>query len=463
MRVYRTVRTAVRALRRNVMRSVLTTLGIIIGIAAVIAMMEIGNGVSTQLQKSIAALGSNNLTVYPGSSFGGGVSYGSGSKITMTAQDAEAILERCPAVRAVAPIVNANGQLIAGGNNYPANAIYGTTPAYLDVREWPVEEGEMFTDRDVLTSAQVCLIGKTLVRELFRGQSPIGKEIRLQNVSLRVVGVLASKGANMFGRDQDETILIPWTTVKYRISSGGSSSSSGSGTSGSSGSAASGTSNAPNTLNNPYPTGPAKMYPEQSAIQQANTPMPVRFANISNITVAAVSADQTQAAMAQITELLRERHRIREGEPDDFTVRDMTEMANMFSSTSNLMTTLLLIVAAISLVVGGVGIMNIMLVSVTERTREIGLRMAVGARARDILIQFLVEATLLCLAGGAIGILLGRVTSILVRSFLNWATAISVPAIVVSVAVSAFVGVAFGFYPAWKASRLDPIDALRYE
>ena len=455
MRVYRTVRTAIRALRRNVMRSVLTTLGIIIGIAAVIAMMEIGNGVSNQMQKSIAALGSNNLTVYPGSSFGRGVSYGSGSRITLTAQDAEAILERCPAVRAVAPIVNADGQLIAGGNNYPANAIYGTTPSYLDVREWPVEEGEMFTDRDVVTSAQVCLIGKTLVRELFRGQDPIGKEVRLQNVSLRVIGVLGPKGANMFGRDQDETILIPWTTVKYRISAGGSSAAAAA-TSG-------GTSDAPNTLNNRYPTETAALYPEQSAVQKANTPMPVRFANISNITIAAVSADQTQAAMQQITELLRERHRIREGEPEDFTVRDMTELANTFSSTSTLMTTLLLIVAGISLVVGGVGIMNIMLVSVTERTREIGLRMAVGARARDILIQFLVEATLLCLAGGAIGIGLGRVTSILVRNVLNWATAISVPAIVVSVAVSALVGVAFGFYPAWKASRLDPIDALRYE
>ena len=458
MRVYRTVRTAVRALRRNVMRSVLTTLGIIIGIAAVIAMMEIGNGVQNQMQKQISALGSNNLSVYPGSSFGGGVSYGSGSRITLTAQDAEAILERCPAVKAVAPIVSADGQLIAGGNNYPANAIYGTTPSYLDVREWPVEEGEMFTDRDVLSSGQVCLIGKTLVRELFRGQSPIGREIRLQNVSLRVVGVLAPKGANMFGRDQDETLLIPWTTVKYRISSGRSSS----GASASS-SSSTGTGDAPNTLNNRYPTKPAQLYPEISAVQQANTPMPVRFANISYITIAAVSSDQTQAAMQQITELLRERHRIRDGEPDDFTVRDMTELANTFSSTSNLMTTLLLIVAGISLVVGGVGIMNIMLVSVTERTREIGLRMAVGARARDILVQFLVEATLLCLAGGAIGIGLGRVTSILVRNVLNWATAISVPAIVVSVAVSALVGVAFGFYPAWKASRLDPIDALRYE
>lgn len=454
MRVIRTVRTAVRALKRNVMRSILTTLGIIIGIAAVIAMMEIGNGVSGAMQKSIAALGSNNLMIYPGNSFGGGVSYGSGSRVNLTAQDAEAILERCPAVKEVAPIVNASGQLIAGGNNWPGNNVMGTTPAYLEVRDWAVEEGEPFTDRDVQTSAMVCLVGKTLVTELFRGQSPIGREIRLQNVNLRVVGVLAAKGANMFGRDQDDTLLMPWTTIKYRISSGSNSSAASS----------SGTSSAAvNAVSALYPSGPAKLYPEQSSVQLLNTPLPVRFSNISQITCSAESAAHIKAAVDQITELLRERHRMGANDPEDFTVRDMTELANTFSSTSNLMTTLLLIVAAISLVVGGVGIMNIMLVSVTERTREIGLRMAVGARARDILIQFLVEATLLCLAGGAVGIGLGRLTSVIVRSTLNWATVPSIPAIVVSVAVSAVVGVAFGFYPAWKASRLDPIDALRYE
>ena len=457
MRIIRTLRTAVRALRRNIMRSVLTTLGIIIGIAAVIAMMEIGNGVSKQIQQSLSTLGANNLMVFPGSGWGGGANQG--SRVTLTVQDAEAILERCPAVLNAAPVVNANGQVIAGGNNYPAGGIMGTTPAYLEVRGLPVEEGEPFTDRDVVASAQVCLIGKTLVRELFGGVSPVGKEVRINNVSLRVIGVLAAKGANMWGRDQDDVIIAPWTTVKYRISSGGGAE----GAAASGGGSGGGTSDTVNSLNNRYPTNTTEIYPSASAIQQANTPVPVRFANVNQIVCAATSSQTTAVALEQINELLRERHRIRPGDEDDFTVRDMTELGNAMSSTTMLMTTLLLIVAGISLVVGGVGIMNIMLVSVTERTREIGLRMAVGARGRDILVQFLVEATVLCLAGGAIGILLGRGTSIAVRNLLNWATAASVPAIIVSVVVSAVVGIAFGFYPAWKASRLDPIEALRYE
>jgi len=453
MRAIRTIYTAVRALRRNVMRSVLTTLGIIIGIAAVIAMMEIGNGVSAQIQKSITSLGANNLSIRPGSSYGGGVTYASG-RVTLTSQDADAIVEQCPAVLDAAPVVDADGQLISGSGNYSPDDIIGTTPAYLSIRDLEIEEGEPFTDRDVLASAQVCIIGKTVVKELFKGQKPIGREIRLQGVNLRVIGVLAPKGSSMFGRDQDDVLLAPWTTIKYRISS-----SSG----GSESAAAAGGSSEVNSLNNRYPDALVEIYPEKSAAQLANTPMPVKFANVGQITARAVSADQTQAAVEQITEVLRERHRIRPGEPDDFRVRDMTELGTALSTSSSLMTTLLLIVAAISLVVGGVGIMNIMLVSVTERTREIGLRMAVGARSRDILVQFLIEAILLCLAGGAVGIVLGRLTSISVRYFLDWATAVSVPAIVVSVAVSAIVGVAFGFYPAWKASRLDPIDALRYE
>ncbi|CAA9432967.1 MAG: ABC-type antimicrobial peptide transport system, permease component [uncultured Phycisphaerae bacterium] len=457
MRIIRTLRTAVRALRRNIMRSVLTTLGIIIGIAAVIAMMEIGNGVSKQIQQSLSTLGANNLMVFPGSGWGGGANQG--SRVTLTVQDAEAILERCPAVLNAAPVVNANGQVIAGGNNYPAGGIMGTTPAYLEVRGLPVEEGEPFTDRDVVASAQVCLIGKTLVRELFGGVSPVGKEVRINNVSLRVIGVLAAKGANMWGRDQDDVIIAPWTTVKYRISSGGGAE----GAAASGGGSGGGTSDTVNSLNNRYPANTTEIYPSASAIQQANTPVPVRFANVNQIVCAATSSQTTAVALEQINELLRERHRIRPGDEDDFTVRDMTELGNAMSSTTMLMTTLLLIVAGISLVVGGVGIMNIMLVSVTERTREIGLRMAVGARGHDILIQFLVEATLLCLIGGAIGILLGRGTSIAVRMTLNWATAVSLPAIIISVAVSMFVGLIFGFYPAWKASRLDPIEALRYE
>jgi ABC-type antimicrobial peptide transport system permease subunit len=437
------------------MRSVLTTLGIIIGIAAVIAMMEIGNGVKLQMQKSMAALGANNLMVWPGSTRTGGVSSGSGGRVNLTDADCKAIVESCPAVKIAAPLLNGPDSIVIAddGTNYKVSNIVGSSPEYLEVREWPVEEGEPFTERDLQTNAKVCLIGKTLVRELFHGRDPIGRELRLDKVGLKVVGVLSTKGANMFGRDQDETLLVPWTTMKHRIFSGGGSSSSGGSSSGS-------TSTNVGAL---YPTGGGKMYPDVNTVQQADNPMPVRFENISQITIAALNSESIQPAMEQITELLRERHRIRPGEPDDFNIRDMTEMANTFNQQSNLMTTLLLIVAAISLVVGGVGIMNIMLVSVTERTREIGLRMAVGARSRDILVQFLIEATLLCLAGGIVGIALGRVTSYIVRQTLDWATAPSIPAILISFAVSALVGVGFGFYPAWKASRLDPIDALRYE
>jgi macrolide transport system ATP-binding/permease protein len=457
-----TWRTAFGALRRNKMRSALTALGVIIGVGAVIAMMEIGQGSKTMVQRTIANMGANTLWVQSGAAASGGVSFGSGSVLTLTPQDAEQIARQCPAVADVALIVRARAQIVYGNRNWVPMQISGTSPSFLVVRDWEeFQEGQMFTDRDVLTGAQVCVIGDTLKRELFPDESPINKEIRIRNVSLRVIGVLSRKGANMMGMDQDDIVLAPWTTIKYRVSGttltnvNQSAASSGTSTSGS-------TSNQVNTLNNLYP-GSTALYPAQSAIQAADTPQPVRFTNVDQIYVKAASAEETPQAIDQVSELLRERHRIRPGQSDDFNIRDMAEITKALASTSQLMGALLLVVALISLVVGGVGIMNIMLVSVTERTREIGLRMAVGARSHHILRQFLVEAVVLCLFGGAMGIVAGRGASMLVRSIMRWPTEASLPAILAAVAVSASVGVLFGFYPAWKASRLDPIEALRYE
>jgi ABC-type antimicrobial peptide transport system permease subunit len=444
------------ALRRNPMRALLTTLGIVIGVGAVIAMMEIGNGSAAAIQKTIATMGANVLLVVPGTAASGGVTFGAGSVTTLTPQDGEAILRDSPAVRNVAPIVRARTQVVYGNRNWVPQQMIGTTPAFLDIRDWTsLAEGDAFTDRDVLNANKVCLIGQTLVRELFQGEPPIGREIRVKNVSFRVVGVLSAKGANMMGSDQDDILLAPWTTIKYRVT--------GSTLSNPNQSAAGSSSSSVNTLNKLYPSEAPEIYPKQSESQAANTPLTVRFANIDQLLTAARSPEEIPAAIQQMTEILRERHRIRDGQPDDFTIRDMTEMTNTLTSTTRLMTNLLLCVAMISLVVGGVGIMNIMLVSVTERTREIGLRMAVGARARDILRQFLVEAVVLCLVGGAAGILLGHGGSRLVEILLRWPVATSLPAIAAAVLVSASVGIIFGFYPAWKASRLDPIDALRYE
>jgi len=459
MTMAKTVKTALRAMRRNVMRSVLTMLGIVIGVGAVIAMMEIGQGSSAAIQRTVSSMGANNLMIFPGSSSAGGVSFGSGSVVTLTPEDAEAIANDCPAVRSAAPVVQTRTQLVYGGKNWVPQ-IYGTTPDFLDVRNWSVAEGEMFTERDVRNTSKVCLLGETVVREMFPpGESPLGKEIRINNVSFRVIGTLAPKGASMMGSDQDDLVMAPWTSIKYRVSRSSLSRGNASAAAPSSG----GTSGSVNTLSNLYPSSGVQLYPEQSASQAANNPMPVRFTNIDQIVVSAQGPDQIDAAIAQITDVLRERHRLRAGENDDFVVRNMTEFTNALTGTTQLMTRLLLSVALISLIVGGVGIMNIMLVSVTERTREIGLRMAVGARARDILRQFLTEAVVLSLLGGTIGILLGIGGSALVRVLLKWPTESSPAAVAAAFVVSATVGVVFGYYPAWKASRLDPIEALRYE
>ena len=455
--VPRTLRTAIHALRRNVLRSALTTLGIVIGVAAVIAMMEIGEGSKRAVQQSIASMGANVVLIIPGAASSGGVTFGAGSVQTLTPGDAEEIGRTCPGIAAVAPVVRARTQVIYGNRNWVPVSISGTTPAFLKVRDWEqLQEGVPFTDRDVRKGSQVCLVGRTIVRELFRGRSPLGKEIRIQNVAFKVIGVLSRKGANMMGMDQDDIVLAPWTTIKYRVS-------------GTMLANVNQSSQAPadnlqriNTLNQLYP-GTQPLFPVPSPTQLADTPLPVRFTNVDQILAKATSPPAIPRAIERMTALLRERHRLHPGQESDFSVRDMTEMTRTLASASQLMGALLLCVALISLVVGGVGIMNIMLVSVTERTREVGLRMAVGARPRSILRQFLVEAVVLCLLGGAVGIVFGRGCSVLVRLVLGWPTETSLPAIAAAVGVSATVGVLFGYYPAWKASRLDPIEALRYE
>ena len=456
MKALRILLASLTALRRNVMRSALTTLGIVIGVGAVIAMMEIGNGSSAAIQKTISSMGANTLMIFPGAAASGGISFGAGSTMSLTPDDCAAILNECPSVRASAPVVRSrNAPIIFGNKNWVPMEINGTTPDLLTVREWPLTEGVPFEDRDVRNAGRVCLIGQTLARELFQGQSPVGQEVRLQNVSLRVVGVLDKKGANMMGRDQDDILIAPWTTIKFRVSGASTAN-----TNTSSNTTGASTATPRGQL---FPGSAAGIYAARSATQNKNSPMPVRLITVDQIVVAATSAAETKDALTEITSLLRERHHLAEGEVDDFNIRDMAEITKALSATTVMMTNLLLVVAMISLVVGGVGIMNIMLVSVTERTKEIGLRMAVGARGTDILRQFLTESVVLCLAGGAMGIGLGRGTSYLVSKILHWPTLPSLGAIIASVLVSASVGIIFGYYPAWKASRLDPIEALRYE
>jgi ABC-type antimicrobial peptide transport system permease subunit len=414
-------------------------------------------------------MGANILMVLPGTASSGGVSFGSGSNVTLTPEDAETIASNCPAVSAVAPVVRAHTQVVYGNKNWVPMYIYGSTPAFLDIRDWrDLSQGSAFSDRDVRDEQAVCVLGQTVVDNLFGDESPIGKDVRIQGVAFRVLGVLSRKGANMMGMDQDDLVLAPWTTIKFRVSSIGAqvaNQASGSASSSAAGSTSTTSSSISNTASQAYPNmGPdPNLYPTFAATETADTPQPVRFTNVDQIMAQAETTEEIPLAIEQITKVIHERHHIGDGEADDFNVRDMTEMTNTLASQTATMSVLLLIVALISLVVGGVGIMNIMLVSVTERTREIGLRMAVGARPRDILTQFLSEAVILCMLGGAIGILFGRGISILVHDIKHWPTAMSVPAIVAAVVVSVSVGVVFGFYPAWKASRLDPIDALRYE
>ena len=456
--LWKTIRTAVKALRRNLMRSILTTLGIVIGVAAVIAMMEIGRGSSKAIQEMIARMGANNLMIQGGTAASGGISLGGGSQPTLTLSDYESLAEECPHLASIAPVIRSRTQIIYGNKNWVPFYLYGTTPSYLNVREWEdLTDGVCFSDQDVRNSVQVCLVGQTIVRELFLNESPVGKEIRISNKPFKVIGVLSPKGSNTMGLDQDDIVLTPWTSLKYKVA----------GTSVTNTNQSAATSADPsqqlNSLSARYPSTQPRLFPVASAQQKANNPQVERMTNVDTIMVRVASAFDVPDVKRRITDILHRRHRIRPNQPDDFNIRDMTEQNEALSSSTSVMGALLLSVATISLIVGGVGIMNIMLVSVTERTREIGLRMAVGARRRDILRQFLVEAIILCMSGGAIGIALGRFASYILRVVFQWPVESSLPAVIASVTVSVTVGVLFGFYPAWKASRLNPIQALRYE
>jgi putative ABC transport system permease protein len=407
MNLWGTFRIALRALGRNKMRSSLTMLGIIIGVGAVIAMVGIGQGASASIQSQISQLGNNMLFVWAGSTNQGGMRGGSGSSATLVPEDVEAIERECPAVRAASPGVRANGQLVFGNQNWSASSgIQGTNEKFPDIRAWPVATGEFFTEGDVRTAARVCVIGKTIVDNLFAGADPLGQTMRIRNLPFRVIGVLSTKGQNQYGQDQDDTVIVPYTTAQKKMLS---------------------------------------------------------ITHVNQIMVSAVSPAATFTAEKQITELLRQRHRLGPNQENDFTVRNLTDVAEAADESSKIMTNLLASIAGVSLLVGGIGIMNIMLVSVTERTREIGIRMAIGARSGVIRRQFLIESITLSVVGGIFGVLLGVGASITISNTLNWPTLISPISIFASVIFSVLVGVAFGYYPARKAASLDPIDALRYE
>ena len=401
------VRVAFRALVRNKMRAALTMLGIIIGVSAVIAMVSIGQGASASVQAQIESIGTNLLFVSAGAQNVGGVRSGTGDTgtNTLTVDDLQAIKREVPSVSMVTPSVNARSQLVAGNMNWNT-AVTGVSEEYPEIRKWPVASGSFFTDADVRTAARVIVIGQTLADSLFTGADPVGQDIRVMNLPFRVVGVMARKGQDPQGRDQDDVAFAPYTTVQKKILG-------------------------------------------RDRVQIAY--------------VSAISQDATYTAQSQITDLLRQRHKLTANEPSDFTVRNMTDIAEAANETSKTMTILLACIAGVSLLVGGIGIMNIMLVSVTERTREIGIRMAIGARSSAVRTQFLIESIVLSLTGGMIGIILGIVLSLVIPAFLGWPTLVSMMAIVGSVLFSAAVGIFFGYYPARKAASLDPIEALRYE
>jgi putative ABC transport system permease protein len=400
-----TFRLALRALARNKMRSALTMLGIIIGVAAVIAVVSIGQGAQYMVQQGIQAMGTNVVFIAAGSGRPGGVRVGYGGVKTLTIDDMNAILREIPLIKEAAPSVNSRKQIVYGNQNW-STVINGTTPNYFEIRNWSIQSGSVFSDEEVDLAANVCVIGTTVAKNLFLDEDPVGKTLRIGNIPFRVDGVLESKGQNVIGQDQDDAVYAPYTTVQRKI----------------------------------------------SGITW------VQFINAS-----AISPVASVAAVAPITSLLRERHRIRTGDDDDFFVRTQSEVADLMNKTQGVMTMLLGGIASVSLLVGGIGIMNIMLVSVTERTREIGVRMAVGATESDVQQQFLVEAVTLSMMGGAIGILFGLVGSALISNFLSWPTLVSVKAIVTAALFSGAVGIFFGYYPARKAARLDPIEALRYE
>ena len=398
---------ALRAIAANKLRSFLTMLGIIIGVASVIAMLAIGQGSKRSIQAQISEMGSNMIMIRPGQDKGpGGARQDADEMQTLKLKDYEAIKEQCRYVAAITPSVNASGQFIRGNNNTPST-IYGISTDYLEIRQLKVEDGEAFSDEEIKTGAKVCLIGKTVADNLFtNSEDPVGQVIRFNTIPFRVVGVLEAKGYNSFGMDQDDVVLAPYTTVMKRI---------------------------------------------------------LAVTYLQGINCSAVTEDMTDLAIDEITQVLRESHKLQAADEDDFTIRSQQELASMMNTTSDLMTTLLLCVACISLIVGGIGIMNIMYVSVTERTREIGLRMSVGARGIDILNQFLIEAVLLSVTGGVIGIVVGVGAAVCINLFAHWPVYVQPWSVLLSFAVCTATGVFFGWYPAKKAANLDPIEAIRYE
>jgi len=402
MRISSTFVISLRALRRNIMRSALTALGIIIGVAAVIAMVSIGNGAKNQIESQIASLGQNVIIIFPGSSTSSGARSGWGSRSSLTPEDAKAIVNEVPGVVAASPEIRDRSQVLANGSNWNTQ-IQGESPEYLSIRLWELDDGTMFTERDVKGFSKVAVIGQTVANQLFINENSVGQTIRIRNIPFKILGVLKSKGFNFYGKDQDDVVIIPYTSHLKRVA---------------------------------------------------------RRQRLNSIIVQAISPEAIPQIQQGITDLLQQR---RKGREPDFTVRNQVELAEAATATSNTMTSLLGAIAGVSLIVGGIGIMNIMLVSVTERTREIGIRMSVGAHGSEILLQFLTEAVLLSALGGTIGIALGVGVSEIMSQVNGWPTLISPTAIVVSFAVSAAVGVFFGYYPARKASQLDPIEALRYE
>jgi len=448
---------AARAINRNKLRAALTMLGIFIGVAAVIAMVAVGNGARYSVQQQIQSLGTNLLVILPGAQTSSGVRAGAGSTSTLRVADAEAIGKQVAGAVAVSYMDRQVAQVVYGNRNWSTN-IEGTTPAYLEIRDWPVVSGRPFTDDETRSAAPVCLIGQTVANNLFApDQDPLGVIIRVKNFPLRVVGVLAVKGQSSYGQDQDDVILTPFYTAERKVLGSSQVSASVSATTGN---------GSTNPVLNPYAgvlTNNAMYASDTSLIDPFTGNTPVKSGVVNTIYIKASEADVVDAVQSQTQDLLHRRHRIQPSEQDDFSVRSLNEIAEASENASQVMTLLLAAVASISLLVGGIGIMNIMLVSVTERTREIGIRMAIGARRLHILLQFLVESSMLSILGGAAGIILGIMTSKVLSALAHWPTMVSVPSVVGGFLFAAAVGVFFGWYPARKASMLDPIEALRYE
>lgn len=400
------IKIAVRALANNKLRGFLTMLGIIIGVASVITMLAIGQGSKRSIQAQISEMGSNMIMIHPGADVRGGVRQDASAMETLKLQDYEDIVDETRFVSAVSPSVNSSGQAIYGANNAPTT-VYGISPDYLEIRRYKVEDGDMFTEQDIQTAAKVCVVGKTVVDNLFPdGSNPVGKVIRFQKLPFRIVGVLESKGYNSMGMDQDDLILAPYTTIQKKV---------------------------------------------------------LAITHLQGITCSALKEEYTDQAIDEISEILRRNHKLKESDDDDFTIRSQQELSTMLTSTTDMMTVLLAAVAGISLIVGGIGIMNIMYVSVTERTREIGLRMSIGAKGIDILAQFLIESILISVTGGLIGVVFGVGAALVVNGVAHFPIYIQPWSVILSFAVCTVTGVFFGWYPAKKAAQLDPIEAIRYE